>query len=87
MRHIQGEGLGDFAALYDEDVEIITLAAARRSKGAWQLSEDSLRGLNFTERWVQPVDDQQSPEVVLRRHLPAKGLRRSLKNLGWLLTF
>ena len=33
MRHIQGEGLGDFAALYDEDVEIITLAAAQQVQG------------------------------------------------------
>lgn len=82
MRHIQCEGLGDFAALYDDDVEIITLAAARRSKGAWQLSEDSLRGLNFTERWVQPVDDQQSPEVVLRRHFPVKEARAIAEELG-----
>ena len=82
MRHIQGEGLGDFAALYDDDVEIVTLAAARRSKGAWQLSDDSLRGLNFTERWVQPVDDQQSPEVVLRRHLPVKEARAIAEELG-----
>ena len=73
MKHIEGEGLGDFAALYDDDVEIVTLAAACRSEGAWQLSEDLLRGLNFTERWVQPVDDLESPEVALRRHLPAKG--------------
>lgn len=67
MRKVTGGSLGDFAAIYDEDVEIVSVARPQAStSGAF--AERLVRSRQFPQlRWVQPADDPEAPG----RELPA----------------
>ena len=65
MRQVISDRLGDFAAIYDEDVEVVSVtrpqastceALARRLIGSRQAPQ---------LRWVQPADDPEAPASEL----------------------
>ena len=67
MRQVISGQLGDFAAIYDEDVEIVSVA--RPQAGTCEaLSERLIRSRQVPHlRWIQPADDPEAPV----RELPA----------------
>ena len=65
MRQVIGGELGDFAAIYDEDVEIVSVTRpqARAYEG---LAERLVRSRQVPQaRWVQPADDPEAPASEL----------------------
>ncbi len=71
MRQVIGGELGDFAAIYDEDVEIVSVTRpqARTYEG---LAERLIRSRQVPQaRWVQPADDPEVPASELPAILDA----------------
>lgn len=65
MRQVTGEQLGDFAAFYDEDVEIVSVTR-KRADACAAISKRLIRSRQVPElRWVQPADDLDAPASVL----------------------
>ena len=61
MRHIIGDQLGDFGAIYDEDVEIVSVT--RPQAGTCEaLAKRLIQSRQIPQlRWVQPADDPEAP--------------------------
>ena len=71
MRQVIGGDPGDFAAIYDEDVEIVSVTRpqARTYEG---LAERLIRSRQVPQaRWVQPADDPEAPASELPTILDA----------------
>ena len=71
MRQVIGSQLGDFAAIYDEDVEIVSVTRpqARAYEG---LAERLIRSRQVPQaRWVQAADDPEAPASELPATLDA----------------
>ena len=71
MRQVIGGELGDFAAIYDGDVEIVSVTRpqARTYEG---LAERLIRSRQVPQaRWVQPADDPEAPASELPAILDA----------------
>lgn len=67
MRQVVGGSLGDFAAVYDEDVEVVSVERPRPST-CDAFAERLVRSRQVPQlRWVQPADDPEAPA----RELPA----------------
>ena len=57
MRQVNGGQLGDFAAIYDEDVEIVSVTRPQAST-CEALAKRMIRSRQAPQlRWVQPADD------------------------------
>ena len=71
MRQVIGSQLGDFAAIYDEDVEIVSVA--RPQAGTYEgLAERLIRSRQLPQaRWVQPADDPDAAASELPATLDA----------------
>ena len=65
MRQVISGQLGDFAAIYDEDVEIVSVT--RPQAGTCEaLSKRLIRSRQAPQlRWVQPADDPEAPASEL----------------------
>ena len=67
MRQVTGDQLGDFAAIYDEDVELVSVTRPQ-ARVCEALSRRLIRSRQVPElRWVQSVDDSEAPT----RELPS----------------
>lgn len=67
MRQVTGDQLGDFAAIYDEDVELVSVTRPQ-VEVCEALSRRLIRSRQVPElRWVQSVDDPDAPT----RELPS----------------
>ena len=67
MRQVTGGRLADFAAIYDEDVEIVSVTRPQASNRG-NFAERLIRSRQAPQlRWVQPADDPEAPA----RELPA----------------
>ncbi len=67
MRQVTGDQLGDFAAIYDEDVELVSVTRPQ-AEVCETLSRRLIRSRQVPElRWVQSVDDPDAPT----RELPS----------------
>ena len=65
MRQVISDQLGDFAAIYDEDVEIVSVARPQAS-ACEVLSKKLIRSRQVPQlRWVQPADDPEAPASEL----------------------
>ncbi len=65
MRQVISGQLGDFAAIYDEDVEIVSVARPQAST-CEALSRRLIRSRQVPRlRWVQPADDPEAPASQL----------------------
>ncbi len=61
MRQVISGQLGDFAAIYDEDVEIVSVARPQAS-ACEALSKRLIRSRQVPQlRWVQAADDPEAP--------------------------
>ena len=71
MRQVIGSQLGDLAAIYDEDVEIVSVA--RPQAGTYEgLAERLIRSRQLPQaRWVQPADDPKAAASELPATLDA----------------
>lgn len=71
MRQVIGSQLGDFAAIYDEDVEVVSVT--RPQAGTYEgLAERLIRSRQVPQaRWVQPADDPAAPASELPATLEA----------------
>ena len=65
MRQVTGGQLGDFAAIYDEDVEIVSVTRPQaKTRGAF--AERLIRSRQVPQlRWIQPADDPEAPASEL----------------------
>lgn len=67
MRHVISDQLGDFAAIYDEDVEIVSVASPQVNM-CKALSKQLVQSRQFAElRWIQSVDDPSASTRELPR--------------------
>ena len=65
MRQVISDELGDFAAIYDEDVEVVSVARPQASTCA-ALSKRLIRSRQVPRlRWVQAADDPEAPASEL----------------------
>ena len=65
MRQVISGQLGDFAAIYDEDVEIVSVTRPQAST-CEALSKRLIRSRQIPRlRWVQPADDPEAPASEL----------------------
>ena len=65
MRQVVSGQLGDFAAIYDEDVEIVSVARPQAS-ACEALSKRLIRSRQVPQlRWVQAADDPEAPAKEL----------------------
>ncbi len=65
MRQVIGGQLGDFAAIYDEDVEIVSVARPSAST-CEALSQRLIRSRQVSQlRWIQLVDDPEASADAL----------------------
>ena len=65
MRQVTGDQLSDFAAFYDEDVELVSVTRPQANT-CEQLSRRLILSRQVPElRWVQPVDDRDATANVL----------------------
>lgn len=65
MRQVIGDHLGDFASIYDDDVEIVSVTRPQANI-CESLSRRLIRSRLVPElRWVQPADDPDAAERVL----------------------
>ena len=61
MRQVIGGQLGDFAAIYDEDVEVISVTRPQAST-CEALAKRLIRSRQIPQlRWIQPADDPEAP--------------------------
>ena len=61
MRQVTGGQLGDFAAIYDEDVEVISVTRPQAST-CEALAKRLIRSRQIPQlRWIQPADDPEAP--------------------------
>ena len=65
MRQVISGQLGDFAAIYDEDVEIVSVARPQAST-CEALSKRLIRSRQVPRlRWIQSADDPEAPASQL----------------------
>ena len=65
MRQVIGDQLGDFAAIYDEDVEIVSVTRPQAS-ACEAISKRLIRSRQVPQlRWVQSADDPEAPASEL----------------------
>ena len=65
MRQVHGDQLSDFAAIYEEDVEIVSVTRPQ-AQDCESLSKELIRSRQLPElRWVQQVDDHEAARNVL----------------------
>ena len=65
MRQVIGDQLGDFAAIYDEDVEIVSVARPQ-ARTCETLAKRLIRSRQIPQlRWIQPADDPEAPASEL----------------------
>ena len=65
MRQVISDQLGDFAAIYDEDVEIVSVTHPQANT-CEALSKQLIRSRQVPRlRWVQPADDPEAPASQL----------------------
>ena len=71
MRQVVGDQLGDFAAIYDEDVEIVSVT--RPQAGACEaLAQRLIRSRQVPQlRWIQAANDPEAPAAELPATLDA----------------
>ncbi len=71
MRQVISDQLGDFAAIYDEDVEIVSVTRPQ-ARTCEALSKRLIRSRQVSQlRWVQPADDSEAPVSKLPATLDA----------------
>lgn len=71
MRQVISDQLGDFAAIYDEDVEIVSVTRPQ-ARTCEALSQQLIRSRQVPHlRWVQPADDPDAPASELPATLDA----------------
>ena len=65
MRQVISDHLGDFAAIYDEDVEIVSVSRPQ-ARTCEALAKRLIRSRQAPAlRWVQPADDPEAPASEL----------------------
>ena len=65
MRQVAGDALGDFAAFYKEDVEVVSVARPQPAVSE-SLSQKLINSRRIAElRWVQDTLDRDAPSKVL----------------------
>ena len=65
MRQVISDQLGDFAAIYDEDVEIVSVSRPQ-GRTCEALAKRLIRSRQAPRlRWVQPADDPEAPASEL----------------------
>ncbi|MYD97774.1 MAG: DUF1826 domain-containing protein [Gammaproteobacteria bacterium] len=65
MRQVIGDQLGDFAAIYDEDVEVVSVTRPQ-ARTCEALAERLVRSRQVPQlRWVQSADDPVAPASEL----------------------
>ena len=65
MRQVIGDQLGDFASIYDEDVEVVSVSRPQAST-CEVLAEHLIRSRQVPRlRWIQSADDPKAPARVL----------------------
>ena len=65
MQQVIGEELGDFAAIYDEDVEIVSVTRPQAAT-CEALAKRLIRSRQVPQlRWIQPADDPEAPASEL----------------------
>ena len=65
MRQVTGDQLANFASIYDEDVEIVSVTRPQANSCA-AISKRLIHSRQVPElRWVQPADDLDAPASVL----------------------
>ena len=74
MRQVVSDALGDFSAIYDEDVEVVCVtrpqASTRKTFADQLISARQVPQL----RWVQAANDPDAPSKVLPDHINAEVL-------------
>ena len=71
MRQVIGGQLGDFAAIYDEDVEVVSVTRPQAS-ACEVLAKRLIRSRQVPPlRWIQPADDRDAPASLLRSTIDA----------------
>ena len=65
MRQVIGVQLGEFAAIYDEDVEIVSVSRPQSSTYEAFAKRLILSRQVPHLRWIQPTDDPEAPATVL----------------------
>ena len=71
MRQVTGSQLGDFAAFYDDDVEIVSVARAE-ARTCEAYARRLIRSRHVPQlRWVQAADDREAPANELPATLDA----------------
>lgn len=75
MRFIEGQALGDFAAIYDDDVEIVSVPSAIPSQTLAVAAAELLKDNAFSERWVQKADDDAAPLSVMPSWVSAQAAK------------
>ena len=71
MRQVISDQMGDFAAIYDEDVEIVSVTRPQ-ARTCEALSKRLIRSRQVSQlRWVQPADDPNGPVSELPATLDA----------------
>ena len=75
MRHLVGDDLGDFAAFYDTDVELVSVARPE-SKALTALATQLSASRQVVEaQWEQAHDDADAPARALSPQIEEAGLR------------
>ena len=75
MRHLHSEALGDFAAIYDSDVELINVARPE-TKALTALAEQlSTDRQVVAAQWQQAHDDADATLRELSPHIEEEGVR------------
>ena len=65
MRQVNGGQLGDFAAIYDDDVEVVSVTRPQ-TDACEALAKRLIRSRQVPQlRWVQPADDPNAPASEL----------------------
>lgn len=82
MRCVTGGALGDFSAIYDDDVELVTVPSGLKGMALCSLSWGLRHEKCFSEQWVQSVGDTGASEKTLRSHLGAEVLEIVVKEIA-----
>ena len=69
MRHLISDQISDFAAIYDADMELISVERAEESAALAEASCKLLKRENFKAQWSQRVDDTGKADEMLARYL------------------
>jgi len=76
MRHINSEEITDFSAIYDEDVEMISVSRPRSSELEELASRLFYSRSVIETQWTQGVDNSDAPQDALRAYIDDQHLAK-----------